>query len=194
MNKINPADEICLRILEHINEDPYITQRNLASKLGIALGLTNIYIKRLCKKGYIKIKNLTGKKICYILTPKGFAEKANLTFKYMAKSFNYLKELREKIDRAYRLMISSNVKEVIIWGNEELSELCYIASKGLPIKIIGVVSFNDNKNFHEYQVYSKEEIKHINFDAILVATFHEEEIAELKQIDKQRIYYIWQIQ
>ncbi|MBC7189882.1 winged helix-turn-helix transcriptional regulator, partial [Candidatus Aerophobetes bacterium] len=88
MNKSSINDEISLRILEHIHESPSITQRDLASKLGIALGLTNSYIKRLYKKGYIKIKNLTGKRIIYMLTPKGFTEKARLTLNYMARSFN----------------------------------------------------------------------------------------------------------
>ncbi len=50
MNKIDFSDEISMRILEHIHENPTITQRDLASKLGIALGLTNSYIKRLYKK------------------------------------------------------------------------------------------------------------------------------------------------
>lgn len=96
MNKIDFSDEISMRILEHIHENPTITQRDLASKLGIALGLTNSYIKRLYKKGCIKIKNLDGKRLKYILTPKGFVEKARLTCNYMARSFNYFREIKQK--------------------------------------------------------------------------------------------------
>ncbi|MDW7999186.1 MAG: winged helix-turn-helix transcriptional regulator, partial [Thermodesulfovibrio sp.] len=84
MNKSELNEQIALKILEHIDQDPSITQRDLTAKLGIALGLTNTYIKRLSKKGYIKIKNLTGKRIMYILTPKGLIEKTRLTCNYMA--------------------------------------------------------------------------------------------------------------
>lgn len=191
MNKSSINDEISLRILEHIHESPSITQRDLASKLGIALGLTNSYIKRLYKKGYIKIKNLTGKRIIYMLTPKGFTEKARLTLNYMARSFNYFKEIKQRIDKTYDLMVSLGIKEVVIWGNDELAELCYIASIGLPIKIFGVVSLNGAKKFHNLPVYSKAEIRNTQFDAILVATFDEKEIAELKNIDA-KVYYLWQ--
>lgn len=191
MNKLELNDEISLRILEHIHEEPTITQRNLASKLGIALGLTNSYIKRLGKKGYIKIKNLNGKRIMYILTPKGLIEKTRLTCNYMARSFNYFKEIKQKIDKTYSKLISSGEKNILLWGSEELAELCYIASKGLPVRITGVVSFTGRKKFFNCKVYSKEKIKNAHFDAIVVATFDEKEIAELKNIDA-KVYYLWQ--
>lgn len=191
MNKIDSSDEISLRILEHIQQEPSITQRDLASKLGIALGLTNSYIKRLYKKGYIKIKNLTGRRIVYMLTPKGFTEKARLTLNYMARSFSYFKEIKRQIDKTYNLMVSSGIRDVVIWGSDELAELCFIASMGLPIKIVGVISLNDRKNFHNLPVYSKTEIRDISFDAIVVATFDEKELAELKNINA-KIYYLWQ--
>lgn len=191
MNKIDSSDEISLRILEHIQQEPSITQRDLASKLGIALGLTNSYIKRLYKKGYIKIKNLTGRRIVYMLTPKGFTEKARLTLNYMARSFSYFKEIKRQIDKTYNLMVSSGIRDVVIWGSDELAELCFIASMGLPIKIVGVVSLNDRKKFHNLPVYSKTEIRDISFDAIVVATFDEKELAELKNINA-KVYYLWQ--
>ncbi|MCS7214797.1 MAG: winged helix-turn-helix transcriptional regulator [Thermodesulfovibrio sp.] len=192
MNKSELNEQIALKILEHIDQDPSITQRDLTAKLGIALGLTNTYIKRLSKKGYIKIKNLTGKRIMYILTPKGLIEKTRLTCNYMARSFNYFKEIKGKIDKTYSAIVSSGEKNILLWGSEELAELCYIASKGLPVKIVGVVSFNGRKKFFNCKVYSKDNIKNIKFDAIVVATFEEREIAELKDIDA-KVYYLWQI-
>lgn len=192
MNKMNPSDEISMRILEHINENPTITQRDLASKLGIALGLTNSYIKRLYKKGCLKIKNLDGKRIKYILTPKGFMEKARLTCNYMARSFNYFREIKQKIDQTYNTMMESGITKIILWGDSELVELCIISSKGLPITIVGIVSLDgENKKNFNYSLYTKDEIKKIDFDAVLVTTFDEEEIAQLKTIDA-KVYYLWQ--
>ncbi len=192
MNKTNPSDEISMRILEHINENPTITQRDLASKLGIALGLTNSYIKRLYKKGCIKIKNLDGKRIKYILTPKGFIEKARLTCNYMARSFNYFKEIKQKIDQTYSKMIDSGINKIILWGDGELAELCIISAKGLPITIAGIVRLNgDDKKNSAYTVYTIDEIDNIDFDAVLVTTFDEKETAQLKNINA-KVYYLWQ--
>jgi len=105
VNKISSSDLISFKILESIEKEPVITQRDLASELDIALGLTNAYIKRLCKKGYIKVKNLSGKKIKYILTVKGFTEKAKLTYRYMRHSFEHVKEIKSAIEKNYQKML-----------------------------------------------------------------------------------------
>ncbi len=144
-----------MRILEYIHKNPTITQRDLASKLGIALGLTNSYIKRLYKKGCIKIKNLDGKRLKYILTPKGFVEKARLTCNYMARSFNYFREIKQKIDQTYNAMIESGINKIVLWGDGELAEVCIVSLKGLPITIAGIVGFNEDteKDFQLHSLY-----------------------------------------
>ena len=55
---MDPQAKRELELLTEISEDQGVTQRALAKKLGIALGLTNLYIKRLARKGYIKIVNV----------------------------------------------------------------------------------------------------------------------------------------
>ncbi len=72
-----------LQALEAIAEDSRITQRTLSSRLGIALGLTNIYLRRLVRKGYIKCVNVQSNRLRYLLTPKGIAEKTRLTYEFM---------------------------------------------------------------------------------------------------------------
>ena len=52
-----------LKLLEALEQDSRVTQRSLASKLGIALGLTNIYLKRLVRKGYIKCVNVRSNRL-----------------------------------------------------------------------------------------------------------------------------------
>ena len=64
-----------LKLLEEIDNDRTPTQRDLSKKLNISLGLVNLFIKRLGKKGYFKIKTIPKNRVKYILTPKGAAEK-----------------------------------------------------------------------------------------------------------------------
>ena len=47
-----------LRVLEAVTNNQRITQRGLADHLGIALGLANVYVRRLARKGHIKCKNI----------------------------------------------------------------------------------------------------------------------------------------
>jgi len=75
-----------LKVLEAIAEDEQMTQRGLAARLGIALGLTNLYLKRLVRKGYVKCVNVQSNRVLYLITPKGIAEKSRLAYEYMARA------------------------------------------------------------------------------------------------------------
>ena len=61
MNKAVPviAQESTLYLLDHLQESPQISQRNLSKKLDISLGKINFIIKELSKKGYLKAKRAT---------------------------------------------------------------------------------------------------------------------------------------
>src|SRR3990167_3366392 len=170
MNANLPSEDIPYRILHEFAKEGIISQRVLADRLGIALGLVNIYIKRLYKKGHIKLKTLPKNRIKYIITPKGLAEKARLTYSYMHRSINYFRDIRQKIENTYALMVASGVKDVLLWGDGEIAELCYISSRGLPLKIVGVVGNKRIENgFFGYHIYSIECLKDVTYDAILVA-------------------------
>ena len=69
-----------LLLLSELDRDGGATQRILATKLGVALGLTNLYLKRLARKGYIKITTIPRNRIRYLLTPQGVTEKSRLTY------------------------------------------------------------------------------------------------------------------
>ena len=71
---MNAASQRDLRILTEISEDQSVTQRGLSETLGIALGLTNLYLKRLVRKGYIKVTTIPSRRMKYLLTPRGIAE------------------------------------------------------------------------------------------------------------------------
>ena len=88
MNK-SDADRheaITLKILDEISRESLVTQRTISSKLNIALGLVNTYIKRLAKRGYIKIKKGPMNRVKYAVTPKGFSHRVGLTYHYMQSS------------------------------------------------------------------------------------------------------------
>ena len=78
-----------LEILTAIDEGRPLTQRDLSQRLGVALGLTNLYLKRLVRKGFVKVvqfpqKPAARKRLRYLVTPMGIAEKSRLTYEHMA--------------------------------------------------------------------------------------------------------------
>ena len=90
-----------LQLLNEVEQDAGVTQRSLATKLGVALGLTNLYLKRLARKGYIKISTIPSHRIKYLLTPRGMAEKSRLTYAYMQYSLSYYREMRERLKHVF---------------------------------------------------------------------------------------------
>ena len=134
-----------LKLLEAVEEDSRVTQRSLATKLGIALGLTNIYLKRLVRKGYIKCVNVQSNRITYLITPRGIAEKARLTYEFMDYSLHLFGEVRQHLRTALQACARAN-RRVAICGRGEAAELAYLSLKesGLePVAIFDTVGGHD---------------------------------------------------
>ena len=119
----NRDNGILLKILDEINRESIITQRTLSNRLNIALGLVNAYIKRLVKKGHIKITKGPMNRVKYALTTKGFKHRVSLTYNYMHSSIDFFRDARQKIDAIYKQMITAGAKDILIWGDGEIAEL-----------------------------------------------------------------------
>ena len=84
-----PEDSLNEREFELVNivgAELGANQRDLSKKMDISLGMTNMLIRRLVSKGYIRIRQLNKKKTQYILTPKGFTEKYLKSVRYTLKT------------------------------------------------------------------------------------------------------------
>src|SRR5262245_325653 len=127
-----------LRLLEAVHEDSRVTQRGLAGKLGIALGLANIYLKRMIHKGYIKVVNVQPNRISYLITPRGIAEKARLTYEFMDYSLHLYGEVRQHLREAMQDCAAAG-KRVAIYGSGEAAELAYLSLKESGLDPVAVV-------------------------------------------------------
>ena len=120
-----------LRIIEEISQDKNLTQRKISHKLGLSLGMTNIILKRLASKGYIKVKGLNRRKVQYILTPKGFAEKTKKSYRYFLKTIHSLQEMKKKIQRLILMEYKKGKTHFVILGEGELADIVELSLKGL---------------------------------------------------------------
>lgn len=193
MNTANAQDKISLRLFDALTKDPEISQRALAARLGIALGLVNSYIKRLYKKGHIKIKTLPRNRIKYIITPKGLTEKARLTYTYMNYSIQYFKEIRLSIEQTYAKMIADGITTVLLWGDGEIAEICFISTRGLPLKIVGVVAEEKVDNgFFGHNIITVDDINFLDYDAILVSSIDDITLNAMmsNNFNNKRVYHL----
>lgn len=100
------TDEYRCKILRILEEDPDISQRELASALGISLGRANFCLKALIEKGWIKVNNFKNsnnkKAYMYLLTRRGVAEKARVTSRFLERKVAEYEALRREIEQLQR--------------------------------------------------------------------------------------------
>jgi DNA-binding MarR family transcriptional regulator len=161
-----------LQLLNEVEQNAAVTQRSLAGKLGVALGLTNLYLKRLARKGYIKITNIPRHRIKYLLTPQGMAEKSRLTYLYMQYSLSYYRDMRQRLKVVLTGLASTGVKRIVIYGTGELAELAYISLREMNLTLVGFVDGNQG-TFLSYPLWPVETLPNWEFDTVLIADLEE---------------------
>ncbi|GAB4407557.1 MAG: hypothetical protein Fur0044_00550 [Anaerolineae bacterium] len=124
-----------LEILNHIEENPDTTQADLAIQLGVAVGSVNWYLKRLINKGYIKVTQMQRRRLRYLLTPKGLAEKAHLTTSFMQASLHWYRETRESSKRLLQEVQQAGYDTVCIEGDGDLAEIIYLTCLEAQIEV-----------------------------------------------------------
>src|SRR6058998_163101 len=158
-----------LQLLEAVEEDSRVTQRTLATKLGIALGLTNIYLKRLVRKGYIKCVNVQPNRISYLITPRGIAEKARLTYEFMDYSLHLYGEVRQHLRGVLQECAAAH-RRVAIYGRGEAAELAYLSLKESGLEPVAIFDVENGRTFLGMPVRPIGEHTQIEYDLMIVET------------------------
>lgn len=133
-------DDIVLRVLDVIERDRNVTQRRVASELGIALGLANAYLKRCARKGFIKVSNVPTRRYAYYLTPQGFAEKSRLTASYLSHSFSFFRRAREQFGAIFVEAVARHQTQVLLLGTGDLADIARLVVAEHAVNIVGVCS------------------------------------------------------
>ncbi len=135
--KTNQIKEV-LEILQAVEETEHITQRHLAKRMGVALGLANSYLKRCIKKGLVKVRQAPANRYLYYLTPKGFAEKTRLTAEYLSESFSFYRTASESLQNAFTQCSDNGWNEILLAGCSELAEIACLKVVGEKLTIVGI--------------------------------------------------------
>jgi len=158
-----------LKLLEAVEQDSQVTQRGLASQLGIALGLANIYLRRLMRKGYIKVANVQPNRLSYLITPRGIAEKARLTYEFMDYSLHLYKEVRQHLREVLQECAAAG-RAVAIYGRGEAAELAYLSLKESGLEPVAIFDAEGGHHFLGMPVRPIAEHADIHYDLMIVAS------------------------
>ena len=176
-----PQDIRELNLLQELEKNPIVSQRELSNKFGIALGLTNACLRRMARRGWIRIMNLDHRRIGYYLTPKGLAEKTKLTLHLISWTVKHYGTLKDRIAVRLLEMQEVGVERVVFYGVSDEMEIAFVTLQGVNIKLVGIVE--DDERFkpqiifgHELEPVSR--VHELKPDGILITS--------LNEIDKKR--------
>ena len=144
-NKVEDISYKELRALEEINQNPELTQRQLSRKMGVALGVGNLLLKNLAKKGYIKVTHLSWKRWIYVVTPKGMTRKLNLTLAYIESFLGHYRRVKKILKENLNSLTLNKESRVAIIGTGELAELAYLALLDIGVDEIDIYGDEDDK-------------------------------------------------
>ena len=157
-------DQHTHRLLSEIEAGQHLSQRSLARSLGIALGLTNLLIRRLVRKGWVRMIHIKPNRVSYLLTPTGIAEKARMSRDSFRYSVRFYAEARERIrDRLSVLSAEwraddngSEGKRIVFFGTGEVAEIGYVCLQENDLELVGAIDDQGRTRFFDVPMYPPE--------------------------------------
>lgn len=99
------------RVLRLLQENPEMSQRELAEAVGVSVGGIHYVLTALIDKGLVKLGNFTAaedkRRYAYFLTAKGLSEKATITGRFLARKMEEYETLKAEIDELKKEFQSS---------------------------------------------------------------------------------------
>jgi DNA-binding MarR family transcriptional regulator len=194
LDLFRPPQEIReLSLLQELEKNPIVSQRELSNKFGIALGVTNACLKRMVRRGWIRISSLNHHKIGYFLTPKGFTEKAKLTLHLISWTVQHYSTLKDIIGERLLEMQNKGVERIVFYGVSDEMEIAYVTLQGLNLKLVGIVEDEEKMNRKEvfgFELKGLNQIEILKPDAVLITSLigQDEKKEKLgKILDLQRV-------
>ncbi len=127
-----------LRLLEEVDSTPELSQRHLARSLGIALGVANLLVRNLVKKGYIRTTRVGWKRWVYVLTPAGMSRKVQLTLGYIERFHDHYRRVRQLLREDLGTHTIRPDSCIAIYGATELAELMFLVLRDMGVTSIDV--------------------------------------------------------
>jgi DNA-binding MarR family transcriptional regulator len=123
---LNPMTDIKQQeydLLNEIAQDSMVTQANLSKRLGMAVGSVNWYIKRLIKRGWVKVSHLDRTRLQYDLTPEGMSVFTERAVQYAKDSLTIYKKFRHMAKETVLELRKKGISRVFLEGDDEIMDI-----------------------------------------------------------------------
>lgn len=152
------------QILQAIASGQRVTQRSLSSDIGVALGLTNLLIRRLVAKGYVKIAGMGTRHIRYLMTAAGWEALGHATRQSLENTVHLYTQTREQIRTSLSGVSercetdAAGQKRVVFYGAGDVAEIAYVSLQSTDLTLVGVVDDRRTGRFFEVEICRPEQL------------------------------------
>jgi DNA-binding MarR family transcriptional regulator len=169
-----PADLNSLLMLDELAAGEPISQREIAGRLGIALGLVNSYLKTLVHKGYVQVKTCPRNRYAYLLTPSGIAEKSRYAYQQVAHYHKLFLVTRQDSLIFFQGLHVQGVRNVAFCGVDEFTEIAYLSLREAGIGLLGVMDERRfGQRFLDLPIHSLAEGRRAGWRPVVVTSLRE---------------------
>ncbi|MHC4874103.1 MAG: winged helix-turn-helix transcriptional regulator [Planctomycetota bacterium] len=163
------------KVLEHLEDSPYLTNRMASAKLGVSVKLTHAVLSKMIKKGWIHATERDGRSLFYFLTPEGISEKVRLTYEFLTFTQQFYKEARKLSSEICQKLALSGTRHVALLGSGDLAEIVFLSTCEHGLRITNVYDTeNIGNSFMNLPVQSSDSIAQkdkAKFEKILVGLY-----------------------
>lgn len=182
-NTNDPFDDRELRLLDEIERSPHVTQRSLSRKLRIGLGMTNLLIRRLVAKGYVRAAQASWRSWAYSLTPQGMTRRVRLVRSYVRRVLGDYRSIRESLVHELSAVGMADGARVAIYypsraedpSGRDIAELVYLALKDRGVDSIDVFGADGSDRFLGMPVQLTTALRPAEYDWVVVASLDGQE-------------------
>ena len=188
-------------ILDLIEKDSKITQRDISKSIGTAVSMVNAFLDTYEQNGLIKRKRETSKTIDYVITKKGIERKKVLNIMYLASSLNVFNSAKENVVVFLEQIAEKGYKNILLYGAGEVAEILLqtiMSNKELNINVLAIIDDDSLKKWNyllNTKIITPKEVNQYNFEGILVSSYtHQQSILEkLNKMDypKENVLYFF---
>lgn len=129
-----------LRVLEAVEADSGVSQRELARDLGVAVGVVNACLRALVRKGLIKVRGESNRSVTYHLTKSGLLHKSSLALEWTRNTVGFYRQARTQVADHLARLAAEGHRRAVIFGAAELAEIAVLVAPNAGIEIVRAIA------------------------------------------------------
>ena len=168
-------------ILDMIEKNAHVTQREISQEIGIAVSMVNSYLDQYEKDKLIKRKKHSTKSVEYLITKKGEERRKLLNIWYLKSSHDIYLSAKDNITKFLNQIIDKGFKKILLYGAGEVAEIMLQVMNGdnqIPLEVVAVIDDNKDRvgdKLVNIPIITLNELSKYNHDGIMISSYKHHE-------------------